>query len=114
MPRSTPHQVAAVPHRAASARSRWDALDRTDVDLAEERANALGRVGHRLEEAIADWELLVEVGAATAEQVDAALTEVARAAWSLLVQRDCAGFRGDNLAWVRQHYPIPAAALRRI
>lgn len=82
--------------------------------LAEERADALGRAGDRLEDAIDTWELLVDVGRATEEQVGAALTEVRDAAWALLVQRECVGFRGDNLGWIRRHYRIPVAALRRI
>jgi hypothetical protein len=109
-----PRRAALAGRRPASIRSRREALEQVDIDLAEERANALGRVGTRLEEAIADWQLLVEVGEATVEQVEAALDEVARSAWALLVQRDCAGFRGDNLQWIRRHYDIPAAALRRI
>lgn len=82
--------------------------------LAEERADALGRAGDRLEDAIGTWTLLVEVGHATEAQVQAALGEIRDAAWALLVQRECVGFRGDNLGWIRRHYPIPTAALARI
>lgn len=82
--------------------------------LAEERADALGRAGTRLEEAIDTWELLIEVGHATEAQVHAALVEIRDAAWALLVQRECVGFRADNLGWIRKHYRIPATALRRI
>lgn len=82
--------------------------------LAEERADSLGRAGDRLEDAIDTWELLVEVGQATAQQVEAALVEVRDAAWALMVQRECVGFRGDNLTEIRRHYRIPSAALARI
>lgn len=82
--------------------------------LAEERADALGRAGTRLEDAIETWELLVEVGHATEAQVHAALLEVRDAAWALLVQRECVGFRADNLGWIRRHYAIPPSALARI
>lgn len=82
--------------------------------LAEERADALGRAGTRLEDAIDTWHLVQEVGHATDEQVQAALAEVRDAAWSLLVQRECTGFRQDNLGWIRRHYAIPPAALARI
>lgn len=82
--------------------------------LAEERADSLGRAGDRLEDAIDTWHLLVDVGHATEEQVHAALLEIRDAAWALMVQRECVGFRGDNLAEIHKHYRIPAAALARI
>ncbi len=82
--------------------------------LAEERADALGRAGTRLEDAIDTWRLLIEVGHATELQVAAALVEIRDAAWALMVQRECIGFRADNLGWIRKHYAIPPEALRRI
>lgn len=103
--------------REVSAARRGDVAGRTagiEAALAEERAYSLGRAGTRLEDAIDTWRLLIEVGHATEEQVQAALTEIRDAAWSLLVQRECVGFRGDNLGWIRRHYPIPAEALRRV
>lgn len=101
------------PAQPVRARVRAGALEQVEVDLAEERANALGRVSERLQEAIEDHELLCAVGAATPEQVDRSIDEIATAAWNLLVQRDCAGFRGDNRRWIREQYDIPPAALRR-
>lgn len=82
--------------------------------LAEERADSLGRAGTRLEDAIDTWHLLQQVGYASEEQVAAALAEIRDAAWALLVQRECVGFRADNLGWIRTHYAIPRAALDRI
>lgn len=82
--------------------------------LAEERADTLSRAGDRLDEAIDTWHLLVDVGHATEEQIHAALVEIRDAAWALLVQRECVGFRGDNLGWIRKHYAIPQAAFNRI
>lgn len=99
--------------RPASVRIRANALEQVELDLAEERANALGRVAGALEESIEVWRLLVDVGAATEEQIEAALANVASAAWALLVQRDCAGFRGDNRRWIRENFDVPAEALRR-
>ena len=49
-----------------------------------------------------------------AARLEAVLTEVRDATYALLVQRDCIGFRMDNLAWIRRHYDIPDRALRRI
>ncbi|MEE8601137.1 hypothetical protein [Euzebya tangerina] len=82
--------------------------------LAEERANALGRAGRRLDEAIDTHRLLVEVGVATESQIAVALDAVAHEAWKLVVQRECAGFRSNAVDWVRTNYDIPAAALRRL
>ena len=100
-------------HEIATARrsGRMAGIERA---LAEERADSLGRAGDRLEDAIDTWELLVEVGHATESQVGAALQEIRDAAWALLVQRECVGFRGDNLGWIRAHYRIPMDAFRRI
>ena len=95
-------------------RTSEDAHRRVVQDLAAERANALGRAGTRLEEAIDTWRLMREVGHASGEQLVAALTGVRDALWALLVQRECAGFRGDNLATIRRHYDVPEAAVRRL
>lgn len=95
----------------ATSRSAGEHLERQFV---AERASALGRLGRRLEEAIDTHRLLVEVGEATPGQLDAALLAVADATWSLLVQRECAGFRGDNLTEIRKSYRIPDAAVRRL
>lgn len=97
--------------RRGSASGRMAGVERA---LAEERADALGRAGARLEDAIDTWQLLQDVGYANDEQVEAALVEIRDAAWSLLVQRECIGFRQDNLGWIRRHYPIPPAAFARI
>lgn len=82
--------------------------------LAEERANALGKAGKKLEDAIDDHRLLVEVGHATAEQVDHALEAVVQATWELIVQRECCGFRADNHRWLRQHYDVPDQVFLRL
>lgn len=82
--------------------------------LVEERAGALGRAGRRLEEAVDTHRLLVEVGWATPEQVDAALDGVREALFALVVQRECAGFRRDNLGWIRRCYDVPDEAVRRL
>lgn len=82
--------------------------------LQEERAGALGRAGRTLEEAIDDHRLLVEVGQAGPEEIRLALDAVADAAWKLMVQRECCGFRKDNVGWMRRHYAIPAEVLHRL
>ena len=82
--------------------------------LAEERASALGRAGRQLDDALDTHRLLLEVGAATPEQLQASVDAIAHEAWKLIVQRECAGFRSDALSWVRAHYDIPVEALRRL
>ena len=90
-----------------------DAFVHVENQLSEERANALGRVGDRLEQAIAAWERLDVGPDGSTEERHLALMAVRDAAYALLVQRDCAGFRHGNLAWIRRHYAIPDAALPR-
>lgn len=82
--------------------------------LAEERANAMGKAGKKLEDALNDHRLLVEVGHATAEQVEGALDAVVEAAWALVVQRECCGFRVDNHGWLREHYDVPEEVFARL
>ena len=103
--------------REAATARRGGASGRTagiEAALAEERAYSLTRAGERLEDAIDTWQLLQDVGFASDEQVATALTEIRDAAWALLVQRECVGFRADNLGWIRRHYAIPREALNRI
>lgn len=98
--------------RALAARSGVGAA--LEQELVAERAAALGRLGRRLQDAIDTHRLLVDVGEATSEQVDAALTAVGEAVWSLVVQRECAGFRGDVLGEIRAAYAVPDDAVRRM
>ncbi len=89
------------------ARRGQGGLAAVELELAGERANALGRAGDRLAETIDTWRLLVEVGAASHAEVERALHDVRDAAWALIVQRECTGFRLDNLGWIRRNYDIP-------
>lgn len=91
-----------------------DGRARVELELLAEQASALGRAGARLEDAIDTWRLLVDVGVATAQQIAAAVDDLTAAAYALLVQRECAGFRFANREWVRRHYAIPDEVLRRL
>ncbi|MBW3658997.1 MAG: hypothetical protein KY457_10190 [Actinobacteria bacterium] len=82
--------------------------------LRAEAADALGRAGERLEDAIDAWHLLVDVGLATEAQLEHAMRDLVHAVWALVVQRECAGFRVDNLGHIRRHYAIPEAVLRHL
>ena len=95
-------------------RSSGDAHDALLEALAEERANALGRAGRKLEEAVDTHRLLVDVGVAPNDQVAEALRDVRDAAWALMVQRECAGFREPDLGWLVRHYRVPPEVLRRL
>lgn len=106
-----PLGASAAARRVANARRGQASLER---EILAERAESLRRAGDRLQEALESRALLVEVGLATADQLEAALADVADAAWSLIVQRECAGFRMDNLAWIRAEYDLPPEVLRRV
>lgn len=82
-------------------------------EFAGERAFTLGRVGHRLQDALAAYRAVLE-GGGPPEQVEAALRRARDAAWALVVQRECAGFRSRDLGWLREHWQVPEEVLRRI
>lgn len=90
------------------------ALASVEAELLAERASALGRAGTRLERALDAWTRFEARDERDDREREALLTAVRDAAYALLVQRDCAGFRCDNFAWIRAHYDLPDAALRRI
>lgn len=80
-------------------------------EFAAERARALGCAGRRLEEALAEYRRVrVEAG----QDAGAALTRVRDAAWALVVQRECAGFRARDLTWLRERWQVPDEVLRLI
>ena len=81
-------------------------------EFAGERAFTLGRAGSRLREALAAYRAVVEAG--DPAQVDAALRRARDAAWALVVQRECAGFRSRDLNWLREYWQVPEEILRRI
>ena len=83
-------------------------------EFAGERAFTLGRVGHRLQEALAAYRAVIEADGDDPEQVDTALRRARDAAWALVVQRECAGFRSRDLSWLREHWQVPEEVLRRI
>lgn len=87
---------------------------RVELELVEERASALGRAGERLDDAVEHWRRLVDRGWVSEREHEAALEELTAAAYALIVQRECTGFRFDNLAWIRRNYDIPEAVLDRL
>lgn len=101
-------------HHPVPARTRSGALAAVEREFVSERASALGRAGSRLQDAIATWEAAQAAPGASDRRVQPALDEVVAAAWALLVQRECAGFRIDNLDWIRRVYGLPDQALQRL
>ena len=94
-------------------RTRWRYHEAVLEEFAGERAHTLGRAGQRLKDALADYRAVVAAGD-NAEQVDAALRRARDAAWALVVQRECTGFRSRDLGWLREHWQVPEEVLRRI
>lgn len=85
-------------------------------ELAKERADALGRTGRRLEDALHDYRAALDAasGALDAEHAEVHLRRIADRVYALVVQREAAGARADGLGWLRAAYDIPEAALKRI
>ena len=75
-------------------------------ELLEEQAASLGRMGEKLEAALAALRQADDVGR------PAALRAAADACWCFFVQRDVMGLR--DRAAVIAHYAIPRAVLNRI
>lgn len=82
--------------------------------LGEETAAALGRAGHKLQEAVARYHASLADGGASSDDEAVLLDEVTRCTYKLLVQRECAGARTANLSTIAHVYQVPHAALRRL
>ncbi|MGQ0843352.1 MAG: DUF6665 family protein [Sporichthyaceae bacterium] len=95
-------------------RHRWQAYEAVLDEVAQERASALGLAGRRLEEAVARYRALVEDDAAGDQQLAEAFAQTRDAAWALMVQRECAGFRSRDLGWLRDLWQVPDEVLRQI
>ena len=77
-------------------------------ELAKERAEALGRSGRDLDEAIADY-----YAAGPDEDLGPYLDRIADRLYPLVLQRESIGLVVGNLAYLRAAYDIPTAALAR-
>ena len=78
-----------------------------ELELASERAAALGRAGREVETAMA----ALEAGGEGPDR-EALLKAAAKAVWSFFVQREACGFRDQS--GVIAHYRIPRAVLVRL
>lgn len=95
-------------------RTRWAFHEGVLAEFAEEQGHALGRAGERLNEALAEYRRMSEAGPSDSQKVREALTQARDAAWALVVQRECAGFRSRDLNWLREHWQVPDEVIRLI
>lgn len=84
-----------------------------EFEIAQEQAESLGLAGKRLRAAIDRYDQAVRHKPTPADYEEL-LSEVVSRAWALVVQREHIGFRQDNLRWVRDHFGVPDAALRKL
>jgi hypothetical protein len=92
----------------SSLRSGWATLE---YEIAEERASALGRLGRRLEAALA---ALAVCRPATSERTlrDSLVKEAGYALWLFIVQREACGL--NDSSHVMQTYRVPKEVYARM
>lgn len=95
-------------------RARWRYHEAVLEEFADERAHTLGRAGHRLQDALATYRAVIATGTGDQDRIESALRQARDAAWALVVQRECAGFRSRDFGWLREHWQVPDEVLRRI
>lgn len=97
--------------RASTSHPAHGDLDAAEA-LNEEQAAAMGRAGRKLERSIVRYRAAAVSG--DLDETERRLDEVARLLYALVVQRECAGARSDNLPAIVRAYDVPAEALRRV
>lgn len=87
-----------------------------EVELVKERAEALGRAGRSLQEAITARRsaLLAAGGELPPSDDDRLLAAITSCLYRLVIQRECSGARHGNLEAIRAAYDVPDAAIRRM
>ena len=87
-----------------------------EVELVKERAEALGRAGRRLEDAVAAYRLATVAAGGTLPSAahESLLGDIVAQLYRLLLQRECSGARQGNLEAIRIAYDVPEAAIRRL
>jgi len=86
-----------------------------DYEIAREKASALGRLGRRLEAALAAlaaFDAQASASGAQREQRDALVAEAGEVLWSFIVQREACGMRDSNRAM--RDYGVPAEVRLRM
>src|ERR1700733_8086053 len=99
----------SAPMASNSLRSGWATLE---YEIAEERASALGRLGRRLEVALAA--LAAYPPTATSERTirDSLVEEAGYALWLFIVQREACGL--NNSSHVMRTYGVPNEVYARM
>jgi hypothetical protein len=92
-----------------SLRSGWAALE---YEIAEERASALGRLGRRLEAALAALAAFPPADATVKETRDGLVGEAGYALWLFIVQREACGL--NDSTQVMQTYRVPNEVYARM
>jgi hypothetical protein len=88
-------------------------VDAIQLEVAEERAGALGRAGRRLEHALHDLRNYETSSAAYAPaKRERLLWELAERVQAFVVQREACGLRDSR--HVLKHFDIPREALARV
>lgn len=91
-------------------------VDSLQHEIAEERAEALGHTGRRLQQAVERLRMHERsaLGAARAEHArrEALLWDLAERAEALIVQREACGLR--DARYVLKFYDVPAEAVARV
>ena len=87
-----------------------------EVELVKERAEALGRAGRRLEDAVTVYRAALRgaEGALPVARREALLADIAAQLYRLVLQRECSGARHGNLEAIRVAYDVPVEAIRRM
>jgi hypothetical protein len=88
-----------------------------DYEIAREKASALGRMGRRLEAALAalaafDADTAEDPPALLREHRDALVAEAGEALWNFVVQREACGLRDSNRAM--RDYGVPGEVRARM
>jgi len=88
-----------------------------DYEIAREKASALGRLGRRLEAALAalaafDAQAGEEPSSARRGRREALVAEAGEVLWSFIVQREACGLRDSNRAM--RDYGVPAEVCLRM
>jgi hypothetical protein len=94
---------------SVSLRSGWATLE---YEIAQERASALGRLGRRLEAALAALAACPPVATSEQKIRDGLVAEAGEALWLFIVQREACGL--NDSAQVLQTYRVPTEVFARM
>jgi hypothetical protein len=86
-------------------------LNALELEIAKEKATALGIAGKKLEDSIATYKKAISRPDIRSEERDQHLAEVSANVSALIIQRELVGLVHENMPWVIQNYEIPDEAL---